>query len=833
MFLSSFSPHVVLLWRPKMDPRSRRIPSAAAVCDDGASIRSRAVYTSNHAPGPGPGHALRPAESRYSLREQFAATRRDYEFGFDDASSFLERSTLASEAVGGDEFDDTVVYEAEYESGSPTYSGSGSSSVYRDYYELLCLPRGSSLSQDQVRDAAHRLIKVLAVDRQPPRLQSPAAFYLGLAQAAFETLVDPSRRLGYDLSGADESNSDWDEPAMDENSLPGPGSQAYEASLQDQYLLLTQRESRACTDLSLRTSAVSLLASQQGTRLSGPGLEILGISLRNSTTLIVPTFQKSFEKAMAYLRAFDDEGLLRLDALHALRLADPTLTITGATHGLLDEPFKLAPVLLDFYQPPGPSIHGPRHMERLLASRFLPVVNLNLRQGVSWRTERLSRGLPDLVVEQEIELLPQPSTTTRIGHSIVLPDSDETLNVEVSIQKLLTSRSPLAPSLGLAIHKRVSAGTAFLVVDGGDWNLRTSRECRELSQFSKISGGLAPMVDIFRNPPTVEVGYAFGRHDLGMQSGQAFTKPAERGLPSLDYDLDERKPSSWTVSSGVVPGNAAVSLRYVRDLFFSSAPDVPSHNGTKRSPTLRAEVEFASTTHNNFFLAFRALKRIGRFSKAGLEISLSPANLHLSLYWSRLGQRITLPFLAASTTPKPRSGSLKLLFWTTVFPFAALAAWDLYRQRQRASSSPSSSSKAPRRTTPTAGTKEKAQQERAIARRRAEADELTVVLATGVEPRQRVRRQRGGLVILSAKYGVSGAPPDEVADVTIAVAALVEDHDSGDGRLVIPSGMRKGRLLGFWDPAPWEGGKVLRVRYLWRGEEREVEVCGREELRLP
>ena len=819
-----------------MDPRSRRVPSAAAAAaaaafDEGASIRSRAVYTSNH--GPGPGHALRPAESRYSLREQFAATRRDYEFGFDDASSFLERSTLASEAVGGDELDDTVVIGAESQSGSPAFSGSGSSSVYRDYYELLCLPRDPSLSPDQVRDAAHRLIRVLAVDRQPPRLQSPAAFYLGLAQAAFETLVNPSRRLGYDLSGADKSDSDWDEAAMDERGLPGAGSRTYEANLQDQYLLLTQRESRASTDLSLRTNAVSLLASQQGTPRPGSGLEILDISLRNSTTLSVPTFQKSLERAVSFLRDFDDEGLLRLDALHALRLADPTLTITGATHGLLDEPFKLAPVLLDFYQPPGPSIHGPRRMERLLASRFLPVVNLNLRQGVFWRTEPRSRALPDLVVEQELELLPHPSTTTRIGHSIKLPDSDEPLNVEVSVQKLLTRRSPLAPSLGLAVHNRVGAGTAFLVADGGDWSLRTSRECRELSQFSKISGGFAPMVDIFRNPPTVEVGYAFGRHDLGMQSGQAFTKPAERGLPSLDYDLDERKPSSWTISSGLIPGNAAVSLRYVRDLFFSSTLNAPSRNGTKRPPTIRAEVEFAGTTYNNFFLAFRALKRIGRFSKAGLEISLSPTNLHLSLYWSRLGRRITLPFLAASTTPKPRSGSLKLLFWTTVFPFAALAAWDLYRQRASSTSTTKAPRRTPTTTTAATGNKEKAQQERTIARRRAEADELTVVLATGAEPRQRVRRQRGGLVILSAKYGVRGAPPDEVADVTIAVAALVEDHDSGDGRLVIPSGVRKGRLLGFWDPAPWEGGKVLRVRYLWRGEEREVEVCGMEELRLP
>lgn len=130
-----------------------------------------------------------------------------------------------------------------------------------------------------------------------------------------------------------------------------------------------------------------------------------------------------------------------------------------------------------------------------------------------------------------------------------------------------------------------------------------------------------------------------------------------------------------------------------------------------------------------------------------------------------------------------------------------------------------------------------------VARRRAEADELTVVLATGVESRQAAAaaaavaaawRQRGGLVIASAKYGVRDAPPDEVADVTIAVAALI-NGDDGDGRLFIPAGLRKSRLLGFWDPAPLSPAddKVLRVRYLWRGKERTVEVGELEELRLP
>lgn len=76
--------------------------------------------------------------------------------------------------------------------------------------------------------------------------------------------------------------------------------------------------------------------------------------------------------------------------------------------------------------------------------------------------------------------------------------------------------------------------------------------------------------------------------------------------------------------------------------------------------------------------------------------------------------------------------------------------------------------------------------------------------------------------------GPSWASPEEVADVSVALAALVSD----DGRLYIPEGLRKSRLLGFWDPRP-RRTKCLFVRYMIRGQEKVKEVHGRDELRLP
>ncbi|KAK4110451.1 hypothetical protein N656DRAFT_713814 [Canariomyces notabilis] len=758
-----------------MDVRSRRIPSTAL--DDAASIRSRNYH--------GIAHHLRPVESRYSLREQFAATRREYEFGFDDASSILERSIYPSDELG-----DTVVVGAE--PAAPEHGFLDKGPVSRNCYELLCLPNEPSLSPDQVRKAAHRLVQVLAVEKQPLRLQGPAAFHLGLAQAAFETLVEPSRRLGYDLSdlGETDLDCDGDIPDDDDTALDPEGSSTtYESSIHEQYLLLTQREARASTDIGLRVDASSLLASQRGARRHRSGLEVVDFSIRQSATASVPALRKPIESTALFLRGWFGKGG------QPLRITDPTVTATMGTHGLLDEPFKLAPLFLDRYQPPGPAIHGPRRTEQLLSSRFLPVANLNLRQEIFWEPQRTQsesprvfpRSLPGLVIEHELELLPRLSTSLRLGYSTNPPGLREPVNVEIFARKPIKPRTNVSPDLGFAIHSNVGPGTAFVLADGGDWDLRSSKECRELSKFSKVSGAFAHVMDMFRNPPTVEAGYAFGRHDLGIQSQQALTKPADRGLAAIDCDMDKNKASSWTLSTGWTPGNVAAYLRYGRDLF-----SFTSMTATRRKAGLRAEVELAGTAQRDFFLAFRALRRVGRFSKAGLEVGISPSNLHLSFYWSRLGQRISLPLLFST---KPRLGSSKLLFWTTVFPFAALAAWELYRQRRLVAKVVAAKSNN------TAMHRDRKIQDY-VARRRAEADELTAILATGVEPRQNVERNRGGLVIVSAKYGVRDAPPEE------------------------------SRLLGFWDPAPMST-KVLRVRYLWQGKELAVEVCGREELRLP
>lgn len=102
-----------------------------------------------------------------------------------------------------------------------------------------------------------------------------------------------------------------------------------------------------------------------------------------------------------------------------------------------------------------------------------------------------------------------------------------------------------------------------------------------------------------------------------------------------------------------------------------------------------------------------------------------------------------------------------------------------------------------------------------------------------VKRRQDAESARGGLVIERATYG-SGL------DVTIALAALAHD-----GQLVVPSGVSKARLPGFYDDDDDDGGggngegakggtrRHLRVEYRFHGALHRVEVGDKCELLIP
>ncbi|KAL0935123.1 DnaJ domain-containing protein [Colletotrichum truncatum] len=750
-----------------------------------SSARSSAAwddYSYLHPVNYGGNHSLRSTGSRFSLSDQFAATRREYEFGDDDASSIIERMTNASEMDGGD--DSTIALS--------DFALQDVDGVEGDYYDLMCLPKDPSLTPEQVRKAYHRLLLFLHKDGLPENLHAVAQPWFDSVQRGFETLIDPHRRALYDASQLRDLTHTPVFPVDEDYRY------AYDLSLKDQLRQRAADVVQTSSDLGIRFDA-SRMASQSS------AVTPLDFTLSHSVTVGLPGLGRLVERSIRPSQRIPsaskrvpsiavNEGLIEVDQAREslVYFPPPQITLTGSVYGIVEEIYRIPlPLLADRYQPLLPLTIPRKRIIQLAEQRPCPLISLKVRQDIIHRTaeDRVAKTS----IEVESEVLPESSLTARVSHPIHVANSPNPIVLEGSLR---SGRQWLreSPRVGLGIHRWLGAGTAYAFADSGDWSVWPGETIKFLTDFSQVSKSQLLTEFPMKTSASFEVGYTTSPERVP-SAGHEDSPRGECGIRGLDYENSISNDGSWTVSASLTADTIAGYLRYGRDL------PLP---GTK--PT-RLEVELCSNTLLDRYVAVRNLWNIGRFSKLGLEFGVSLHSLHLSVYWSRLSQRLSVPVLLS-----PRAEySPSVFFYASVVPLLAFAAKHFFAKPKRA---------APKDVDLHAY----------VARKRAAADEIAAILAGPVEARQRVERQRGGLVILSAKFGVKEGvdwAAEEVADVTLAVAALVDD-----GKLRIPAGVRKGSLLGFWDPAPLRR-KALHVRYLWRGKEGIVEAMGRDELVLP
>ncbi|GKT64747.1 DnaJ domain-containing protein [Colletotrichum tofieldiae] len=732
-------------------------------------------------------HSLRSASSRFSLNEQFAATRQEYEFGDDDASSIIERMTIASDL--GD--DSTIAVN------TGVGDADAPDGVEGDYYDLLCLAKDPSLTPDQIRRAYYRLVLYLLKDGLPENLHGVAQPYFNQVQRGFETLIDPHRRALYDASQLRDLTKAPATP-LDEDYR-----YAYDSSLKEQLRQRAADVVQTSSDLGIRFDASK--AVRQGSAVTP-----LDFTLSHSVTIGLPVLgrlvertalSKSQRAASSSKRvpsiALNESGEVHADHSRkpVIYLPPPQVTLTGSVYGIVEEIYRVPlPLLADRYQPLLPLTIPRKRIMQLAEQRPCPLISLKFRQDIIRRT--VEDRIAKTAIEVESEVLPESSITARVSHPIHLPNDPHPISLEGSVR----SGSPwrgAPPRVGVGIHRWMGAGTMYAIADSGDWSVWPGETIKFFTDFSQVSKNQLLTEFPMKTSPSFEMGYTTSPERMP-STGHEDSPKGECGIRGLDHENSISNDGSWTVSASLTADTVAGYLRYGRGL------PLPGP-----SPT-RLELELCSNTLLDRYVAVRNLWSIGRFSKLGLELGVSPHSLHLSLYWSRLSQRLSIPILLS---PRAEYGP-SIFFYASVAPLLAFAARQFLWK--------------PKRARPA-----EVDLQAYVARKRAAADDVASLLAGAVEARQRIERQRGGLVVLSAKFGVKdeGAGGDwaaeEVADVTLAVAALVED-----GRLRIPAGVRKGSLLGFWDPAPLRR-KALHVRYLWRGKENTVEVMGRDELVLP
>lgn len=664
-------------------------------------------------------------ESRFSLNDHFAASRQEYEFGDDDASSVFGRR---SSVVKGVEESMVEVDVQEDEGLAPgdeeDVVGDEISDDEADLYEVLCVDREAP--KEEVRAAYFRWFELL---HAPSHDDDLARAYFSRVQEAFETLVDDRQREEYDVSTGRTSPSRKD---------------AVEVS----------------SDMGIRVDA----SGRKGAR---PVDFVLG----HSVSMVMPDLGTAVKEKIRRIRGFlsrvkqdgerappEKEGEA---GSGAVVIPAPTMTVSGYTYGFREASSTSLPGQYH------PLLHTLPHHKTELLRNLSPLAAITLRQDLlakdpSGETPRAS------AVEIESSFLSPASVTTRLSHTTTARGSPASLAIGVTADRL----QPNHPQLSLTATRALGSGVAFARADSGHWRLRADETCRYFGEFSRLSGGLlngkfGPRAASF------EVGFTEG------MPGKTVFRHDAMDILKGERAVLEPTSSAWTVSVGGTAEALASSLRYAMDI-----------------SRTKLEVELSATSRANHHVAIRNLFPLGTSPSAlGLELSLSPQALHLSFSFSRLNQRFSLPVYML---PLPRT-----LFLAAAVPFFLSAGMSLLRRKRSAK---------PRRKK---------------SDKRREADSLTFLLHRSLE--QQKNTAKGDLKILSAKYGApeDGWAGEDVADVTVALSALVRD-----GRIEIPAGLRTSHLPGFWDPAPGRK-KVIRVRFRAGGREGVVEGTEGDGLRIP
>lgn len=78
-----------------------------------------------------------------------------------------------------------------------------------DYYSLLGVSREPPPTDSQLRSAYHNLTLSFHPDKQPAHLVEAAKAQFRRIQDAYETLIDPKKRIVYDLEGEEGVKREW------------------------------------------------------------------------------------------------------------------------------------------------------------------------------------------------------------------------------------------------------------------------------------------------------------------------------------------------------------------------------------------------------------------------------------------------------------------------------------------------------------------------------------------------------------------------------------------------------------------------------------------------
>ncbi|KAL2826004.1 hypothetical protein BDW59DRAFT_172102 [Aspergillus cavernicola] len=723
-----------------------------------------------------------------------------------------------------------------------------------DYYALLGLPRDPPPTDAAIRSAYRTLTLSFHPDKQPEELREAAKHQFGDIYEAYETLIDPKKRVVYDLLGVEGVRREWGT-----GGVMGRGGDAEKMERQQQVGVRAMREeefrrwflgrmkrrergvvnslvkSKGSMTLGINASNTISIDEELGeVYIQVPSPQLSDFAVRYSFAVPFPTLGTVLGEVEKEDED-EDEGDNQGTAESSLEESEsPELSIHAGVSGHFKRFFNQ--VELEFED-------GETEIRKIPLPLVLSTQDINLGASISRvnRDKGILRRWPFSFLQNSVAsvnatLLPTPSLHTSLAKSFVLVR--DTRPFTVVFETIFNhSISKALPSVNLQVTKGIGKkklafcnwSSGFIAWPSVLQTVLLPFFAVGVDDFLLESGTSQIQVGIASQP--VKVVPSLAEEDEEEAQPEGYEEQEEYANVRAKEREESRVAEAWQVGLSSSPLANGMILKYSRNIFSGKPAEIALSQWSsekhysvppEQEPrSVRLEVTSTVSPDLSATWSVHGSRQVSELTRVGLGVGLQNKGLVMTLSWSRLGQRINLP-IAVCPVDSVNQDSAAV---AVLLPWLAYCAVEFGFIRPRE-----------RRNRRKVIARRQKQLRKLIPQKKAESIQAIELMAEQVRRRQEKEEGRGGLVITKAEYGhhpssmgkdENGIREPEVVDVTIPVAALV-DH----GQLIISKKTAKFHILGFHDPAPLKP-KVLKIWYQYHGKEHYAEANDAEGVTCP
>ncbi|KAJ5176871.1 uncharacterized protein N7482_002748 [Penicillium canariense] len=717
-----------------------------------------------------------------------------------------------------------------------------------DYYSLLGLAQKPPPTDAEIRSAYRNLSLMFHPDKQPPHLQESAEQHFTRIQIAYDTLIDPKKRVVYDLLGAEGVANEWRV-----GGAMGRGGEA--ERLQVGVKAMTPEEFRRWFTKTMKKrerKAVEELVNSRGSITLGINAQsTIRVDEDNDVTVQVPSqvlptsyaAKYSFKTPLAlptFGRRTDEDEAQDQQEKPDAGVADEEgedpvyVTFNAGISGNLVRPKQ--PIAVEYADGTSEEMEIP--LPAILMAKNISLgatVTPNVRELIGTKgiwNNRLFSTLRDSTVLVEANIFPVPLLKTTVARAFQpIPGIKPFQVTTQTIFQRSLLESP--PSFEVHVTKEVAPRKlAFCAWSSGLWYYPDLL----LDHFSSLGMTVEDMYAHQGDLSSLQIGLIslpkLPQNVIEINEDDEGSEDEEMRQSLLKQKQIDRAAEAWQTFVQVSPGGGALGLTYSRNLF-SGTPATESLKAEwsdegyapfakmEDARAVRVEVSTTVSPDLSFTWNIKGTRRIGEYTKMSIGMGFTPQGILMTIGWGRLGQGLNLPVLLCSKDEATHDAAVlaNIFTWATylAIEFGYVRPRDRKRRRE-------------------AVARRHNQLKRLIPQKRAESEQAVQLMVDQVRRRQAREDEQGGLVIDRAEYGYypptdrkpkPGFEESRVTDVFLPVANLVDR-----GQLVISKNTVKHQIIGFYDPAPLLK-KRLKIWYRFQDRDHFVDIGDKEGVVLP